>query len=66
VQDAVSRELAEAEEPLGAREVRASVERVLEGAVSLSSVKNCLARHSIGDVALFERVARGRYRRSLR
>jgi hypothetical protein len=42
--------------------IHAAVEILLEGDVSFSSVKNCLATHSRGGDAKFARTARGRYR----
>jgi hypothetical protein len=44
------------------RDVHAAVEGLLEEPVSRSSVKNSLARKSVGHARRFERVGRGRYR----
>jgi hypothetical protein len=47
---------------LRACDIHAAVETLLNGAVSASSVKNCLATNSTGADGPFERVGYGRYR----
>lgn len=62
VPKAITRVLSEAVEPMRVRDIHAEVEALLGEAVSLSAVKNWLARHAGGDKALFVRLGRGRYR----
>jgi hypothetical protein len=62
VSDAVVQVLGEARADLRVSEVQSCVERILEGQVSSSSVKNCLTRGSERKHPLFERVGHGRYR----
>jgi hypothetical protein len=45
-----------------ARDVHEALEGLLDEPVSRSSVKNCLARKSVGQARRFERVGRGGYR----
>jgi hypothetical protein len=54
--------LLEANQPLQKKEVHEAAERLSRKAVSWSSVRNCLADHSDGRKARFERVGWGRYR----
>jgi hypothetical protein len=45
-----------------ARDVHRAIECLRGESVSVSSVKNCLARKPVGTASQFERVSRGRYR----
>jgi hypothetical protein len=45
-----------------ARDVHEAIEGLLDEPVSRSSVKNCLAKKSVGPARQFERAGRGRYR----
>jgi hypothetical protein len=47
---------------LRGRDVHEAVEALLGEPVPPSSIKNCLARHSVGDAPRFERLGRGLYR----
>jgi hypothetical protein len=44
------------------RDIHRAIEGLLADSVSFSSVKNCLARKSVGKAPQFERIGRGRYR----
>jgi hypothetical protein len=44
------------------RDIHRAIEGLLGEPVSVSSVKNCLARKSVGQAPQFERIGRGRYR----
>jgi hypothetical protein len=44
------------------RDIHRAIEGLLGASVSFSSVKNCLARKSVGKAPQFERIGRGRYR----
>lgn len=59
--DAVGLVLSEHGEPLGAREVHARVEALLDEPVRWASVKGTLASNVRGPAPRFLRVARGRY-----
>lgn len=59
---AVTEVLGTADEPMRARDIQESAERLVGEPVGWSSVKDCLTRHIGGELPRFERVARGRYR----
>ncbi len=62
VGDAVSLVLAQAGSDLRVMDVHREIEKILNGRVSASSVKNSLARGCEGQEWRFERVGHGRYR----
>ena len=62
VGDAVIAVLSRTDSDLRVAEVHGEIAKILDGHVSLSSVKNSLARNCNGPDTPFERVAHGRYR----
>jgi hypothetical protein len=62
IPDAIERVLIEAAEPMRARDIHAAVEELLGQPVSVSSVKNWLAKSARGDAARLTRLGWGRYR----
>jgi hypothetical protein len=62
IPDAIERVLSEAAEPMRARDIHAAVEELLGQPVSVSSVKNWLAKSACGDAARLTRLGWGRYR----
>jgi hypothetical protein len=61
VLETVERVLADADQPLRAKEVQSLCEQLLAKPVSLPSVIDCLYRHSHEADSLFVRVGWGRY-----
>jgi hypothetical protein len=61
VQRAVIEALVEADRPMGVREARTAVERLLGHPVSRDSVSSCLSTGARAARLRFERVAPGRY-----
>jgi hypothetical protein len=62
VAQAIAQVLRENGGELAAIEIHVAVERVLDGPVHPSTVKNCLARSAARGDGRFRRASRGRYR----
>jgi hypothetical protein len=62
VQAAVIRALAEADQPLRAREIHQAAEKLAGTELSWNTVKDCLHKHARRPDSPIERVSHGRYR----
>lgn len=65
VRDAVLRALAEADEPLRAREIHAAAATLAGEPLSWNTVKDCLHKNARRPDGVIERVSHGRYRRGV-
>lgn len=62
ISEAIVTVLASSDGELRVRDIHSAVEALIGESVSASSVKDCLATKARGELCLFERVGRGRYR----
>jgi hypothetical protein len=62
VKQAVIRALAEADGPLGAREIHAATQKLAGTALCWNTVKDCLHKHARRPGSPIERPSHGRYR----